>query len=128
MRSAHRDTLPEQKGRVTYGEGNCRREVKTCEKELHIYRSQRIFSRIMSMILSLRSGGEAVRTEQKVYKDEEITFLTTASDSGYKTYVRGVTLLMLRSFYHIARNRGLENVLSSIRLVIIFTVRQRESR
>ena len=34
----------------------------------------------------------------------------TADDSGHKTYVRGVTLLMLRAFYAVCKGQPLENV------------------
>ena len=36
--------------------------------------------------------------------------MTTADDSGHKTYVRGVTLLMLRAFYAVCKGQPLENV------------------
>lgn len=86
-------------------------EVKTCEKETTYLQIAKDFQQNYEHDIILAKRGEKLlELNKKVHKDEEITFLTTASDSGYKTYVRGVTLLMLRSFYHIARNRGLENV------------------
>lgn len=86
-------------------------EVKTCEKGTTYLQIAKDFQQNYEHDIILAKRGEKLlELNKKVHKDEEITFLTTASDSGYKTYVRGVTLLMLRSFYHIARNRGLENV------------------
>ena len=61
-------------------------------------------------IILAKRGEKLIELNKSVNKDQEITFLTTASDSGYKTYVRGVTLLMLCSFYHVAREKGLENI------------------
>ncbi len=61
-------------------------------------------------IILAKRGEKLIELNKSVNKEQEITFLTTASDSGYKTYVRGVTLLLLRSFYHVAGEKGLENV------------------
>lgn len=46
--------------------------------------------------------GNRLRELPKVVnKDCKIRFVTTASDTGYKTYVRGLTLVMLKSIYSI---------------------------
>lgn len=61
-------------------------------------------------IILAKRGEKLVELNKKIHRDMELTFLTTASDSGYKTYVRGVTLLMLKAFYHVAREAGLKNI------------------
>lgn len=61
------------------------------------------------IILAQRQG-KLMELNKKIQKDTELSFLTTASASGHKTYVRGVTLLMLRAFYGLCRERGLQHV------------------
>lgn len=61
-------------------------------------------------IILAKKQGKLVELNKRVGPEQEIQFLTTASDSGHKTYVRGVTLLMLRAFYAVCGDRGLENV------------------
>jgi uridine kinase len=61
-------------------------------------------------IILAKRGEKLQELNKPVLRDCEITFLTTSSDSGHKTYVRGVTLLLLKSFYRVAESRGLENV------------------
>lgn len=61
-------------------------------------------------IILAKKQGKLVELNKKVSQDKEIVFLTTASDSGHKTYVRGVTLLMLRAFYGVCGDKGLKNV------------------
>lgn len=56
-------------------------------------------------IILAKTGEKLAELNKKVTRDCELTFLTTSSDSGHKTYVRGVTLLMLRAFYHVAGER-----------------------
>ena len=53
-------------------------------------------------IILARSDGKLVELNKKLTSDCEIKLLDTSTDSGHKTYVRGVTLLMLRAFYKIA--------------------------
>ncbi len=55
-------------------------------------------------IILAQRGGKLAELNKKIKKDCEIEFLDTSSDSGHKTYVRGVTLLMLRSFYAVAHD------------------------
>ena len=61
-------------------------------------------------IILAKRGEKLVELNKKINKDCEITFLTTASDSGHKTYVRGVTLLMLKAFYHVVKDEALKNI------------------
>lgn len=61
------------------------------------------------IILAQRQG-KLMELNKKIQKDTELSFLTTASASGHKTYVRGVTLLMLRAFYGLCQERGLQHV------------------
>ncbi|MBO5484078.1 MAG: nucleoside kinase [Lachnospiraceae bacterium] len=61
-------------------------------------------------IILAKNGQKLVELNKKVKKDCEVTFLTTSSESGHKTYVRGVTLLMLKSFYHVVKEEKLKNV------------------
>lgn len=49
-------------------------------------------------IILAKKEQKLVELNKRVIKDCEITFLTTSSASGHKTYVRGVTLLMLNAF------------------------------
>lgn len=49
-------------------------------------------------IILAKKEQKLVELNKRVTKDCEITFLTTSSASGHKTYVRGVTLLMLNAF------------------------------
>ncbi len=61
-------------------------------------------------IILAKRGEKLIELNKEISSGEDITFLTTSSDSGHKTYVRGVTLLMLRSFHHIAGREGLKNI------------------
>lgn len=61
-------------------------------------------------IILAQKQGKLVELNKKIFQDKEIQFLTTASNSGHKTYVRGVTLLMLRAFYAVCAEQGLKNV------------------
>ncbi len=61
-------------------------------------------------IILAKTGEKLVELNKKIKKDCQITFLTTASDSGHKTYIRGVTLLMLRAFYHVAEEGKIKNI------------------
>ena len=64
-------------------------------------------------IILARSDGKLVELNKKLTSDCEIKLLDTSTDSGHKTYVRGVTLLMLRAFYKIAGDE-LKNILSEL--------------
>ena len=61
-------------------------------------------------IILARRGGKLVELNNRIREDVQICFMTTADDSGHKTYVRGVTLLMLRAFYAVCKGQPLENV------------------
>ena len=61
-------------------------------------------------IILARRGGKLVELNKRIREDVQICFMTTADDSGHKTYVRGVTLLMLRAFYAVCKGQPLENV------------------
>ena len=61
-------------------------------------------------VILARSGGKLLELGKKITKDTEIAFVTIAEDSGHKTYVRGVTLLMLRAIYGVCEKGTLENV------------------
>lgn len=61
-------------------------------------------------IILAKRGEKLVELNKPVSGEGEITFLTTSSASGHKTYVRGVTLLMLRAFYRVVKVDALENV------------------
>ncbi len=61
-------------------------------------------------IILARIGAKLVELNKTMKKDCELEFLTPASDSGHKTYVRGVSLLMLRSFYHVADKDKIQNL------------------
>lgn len=43
--------------------------------------------------------------------DCEISFMTTADDAGHKTYVRGMTLVMLKAFYDILGRENISKIL-----------------
>lgn len=45
-----------------------------------------------------------------VDKDCEISFITTSDGSGRKTYIRGVIILMLRSFYHVLGKDNIKKI------------------
>ncbi len=45
-----------------------------------------------------------------VNKDSVIRFVTTKEDAGYKTYVRGITLVMLKAVYGVLGNEEIEKV------------------
>lgn len=62
-------------------------------------------------IILAKTGEKLVELNKEITRDCEITFLTTSSDSGHKTYVRGVTLLMLRAFYHVVKEEEFEDIL-----------------
>lgn len=61
-------------------------------------------------IILAKKQGKLVELNKKIGTAQKIEFLTTASNSGHKTYVRGVTLLMLRAFYAVCGDQGLKNV------------------
>lgn len=61
-------------------------------------------------IILAKKQGKLVELNKKIGIAQKIEFLTTATNSGHKTYVRGVTLLMLRAFYAVCGDRGLNNV------------------
>ena len=61
-------------------------------------------------IILARRGCKLVELNKRIREDVQICFMTTADDSGHKTYVRGVTLLMLRAFYAVCKGQPLENV------------------
>lgn len=61
-------------------------------------------------IILAKKQGKLVELNKKLGTAQKIEFLTTATNSGHKTYVRGVTLLMLRAFYAVCGDRGLKNV------------------
>lgn len=60
-------------------------------------------------IILARCGGKLMELNKRVSQDCEVVFLDTSYDSGHKTYVRGVTLLMLKAFYDIA-GESLKNI------------------
>ncbi|HBA97266.1 MAG TPA: nucleoside kinase [Lachnospiraceae bacterium] len=60
-------------------------------------------------IILARCGGKLMELNKRVSQDCEVVFLDTSYDSGYKTYVRGITLLMLKAFYDVAGEQ-LKNV------------------
>ena len=61
-------------------------------------------------IILAQKGGKLVELAKEIHNDCQVQFLTTASQSGHKTYERGVTLLMLKGFYDIADKEMLQNV------------------
>ena len=61
-------------------------------------------------IILAQQDGKLVELSKRIQKDCSVTFLTTQSESGHKTYDRGVTLLMLKAFYDIAGERSLKNI------------------
>lgn len=61
-------------------------------------------------IILAKKGERLVELNKKIKKDSVVTFLDTSSESGHKTYTRGVTLLMLKAFYHIADTGSLKNI------------------
>lgn len=62
-----------------------------------------------SIILAQKQG-KLFELNKTVREDSVISFLTTATDSGHKTYVRGVTLLMLKAFYAVCSGKELNNI------------------
>lgn len=60
-------------------------------------------------IILARCGGKLMELNKRISQDCEIVFLDTSYDSGHKTYIRGVTLLMLKAFYDIA-GESLKNI------------------
>lgn len=61
-------------------------------------------------IILAQKSGKLMELTKKIDEDCTISFLTTGTDSGHKTYDRGVTLLMLKAFYSVADNKNLKNV------------------
>ena len=61
-------------------------------------------------IILARKGGKLLELNKKVKDDCTIEFLDTSTNSGHKTYVRGVTLLMLKALYSVADSEKLKNV------------------
>lgn len=46
-------------------------------------------------------GNRLLELSKTVEQDCEVTFLTTKDDAGHKTYVRGITLVMLKALYNV---------------------------
>ena len=61
-------------------------------------------------IILAKKGGKLIELSKNINEDAEIEFLTTATSSGYKTYERGVILLMLKAFFDVADSEKLRNV------------------
>lgn len=61
-------------------------------------------------IIVAKRGSKLIELRKKATRDTEFSFLTTASKSGHKTYVRGLILLMITSFEYVAKKRGLKKV------------------
>ena len=61
-------------------------------------------------IILARRGGKLIELNKKVKDNCTIEFLDTSTNSGHKTYVRGVTLLMLKAVYSVADSDKLKNV------------------
>lgn len=61
-------------------------------------------------IILAQRGGKLVELYKKVQEDCNISFLTTATGSGSRTYNRGALLLMLKAFYDVADCEELKNV------------------
>lgn len=61
-------------------------------------------------IILAQKGGKLVELTKQIQDDCTISFLTTNTDSGHKTYDRGVTLLLLKAFYSVADTHNLKNV------------------
>lgn len=61
-------------------------------------------------IMLARKGGKLLELNKKVKGNCTIEFLDTSTSSGHKTYVRGVTLLMLKAIYCVADSNKLKNV------------------
>ena len=83
----------------TYEQGITYKEIAEEFKEQYQY----------DIILAQR-GGKLVELYKTVQEDCNISFLTTATGSGSKTYNRGVLLLMLKAFYDVADCEELKNV------------------
>lgn len=61
-------------------------------------------------IILARIGCKLIELGKPIKKDCEISFLTTASNSGNKTYVRGMILLMLKAMYSEIGRESLKKV------------------
>ncbi len=61
-------------------------------------------------IILAQCGGKLIELSKQPKKDCVVSFLTTATSSGSKTYNRGVTLLMLKAFYEEASADGLTDI------------------
>ncbi len=60
-------------------------------------------------IILAHKGGKLIELNKKVKSDCTVEFFDISTDSGHKTYVRGITLLMLKAFYDIAKD-AVENI------------------
>ena len=60
-------------------------------------------------IILAGKGGKLAELNKKVKNDCTVDFFDVSTDSGHKTYVRGITLLMLKAFYDIAGD-AVENI------------------
>ncbi len=61
-------------------------------------------------IILAQKGGKLVELAKHPKEDAAIEFLTTATNSGHKTYSRGATLLMLKAFYDTVEADKLRNI------------------
>ncbi len=61
------------------------------------------------IILAMRNG-RLCELNKKVNADDKLTFITTADSSGFNTYRRGVTMMLIKAIYQVAGNDNLERV------------------
>ena len=55
-------------------------------------------------IILAKRGSKLIELNKKISDGYDVTFVDTGSDAGHRTYVRGMILLMLKSFYDNYRN------------------------
>lgn len=76
--------------------------IKEYPKGISLLEISKEYQKDKNADIILASVGNSLRELSKtVEQDCQVTFLTTKDDAGHKTYVRGITLVMLKALYNV---------------------------
>ncbi len=86
-------------------------ETLECEKETTLLQLSQIVKEKYSndIMLAVKNGRLCELTKQAEHGDS-ITFITTKQSTGFNTYRRGVTMMLIKAIYQIAGSENLERV------------------
>ena len=72
--------------------------------------AQEVQEQYSAKIILALVDGKLVELFRKIEKSGEIDFVTIAEDAGYKTFRRGMSCLMLRSFYFVFGHEAIKQI------------------